>query len=42
MKISNIHNCKKLKEVTQKFAFIIEKLWYKYSKYVNITKHSKA
>jgi len=28
--------------IPQKFTFIAEELWYKHSKYVNITKHSKA
>ena len=31
-----------LEEVTLKFASITEELWYKYSKYGNITKYSKA
>ena len=39
---TNIHDYEILEEVTQEFNSIIEKLWYKYSKYVNITKHSKA
>ena len=40
--MTNIHDCKMLKEVTQEFASIVDKLCYKYSKYVNITKHSKV
>ena len=40
--MTNIHDYKILKEVTQEFTFITEDLWYKYSKYVNITKCSKA
>jgi len=40
--IINILNCKILECITQEFAFITEKLWYKYSKMVNITKCSKA
>ena len=31
-----------LEEVTLKFASIAEELWYKYFKYSNITKYSKA
>jgi len=31
-----------LEDVTQEFTSITEKLWYKYFKYVNITKCSKA
>ena len=33
----NILDCEMLEEITQEFAFIIEKLWYKYFKCVNIT-----
>ena len=40
--MTNILNCKKLKEITWELASIIEKLWYKHSKYVNITKYSKT
>ena len=40
--MTNIYDHKMLKEVTQEFTFITEDLWYKYSKYVNITKCSKA
>jgi len=39
---TNILNCKMLEYITQKFASIIEELWYKYSKSVNITKYFKA
>jgi len=39
---TNISNCEILEEITQEFTFIIEKLWYKYSKNANITKHSKV
>ena len=39
---TNIYDCEKLEEVTQEFTSIVEKLWYKYSKYVNITKCSKV
>ena len=39
--ITNIHNCEMLEEITQEFTSITEKLWYKYSKNVNITKCSK-
>ena len=36
--ITNIHDYNKLKDITQKFTSITEKLWYKYFKLVNITK----
>lgn len=39
--MTNILNCKKLEEITWELASIIEELWYKCSKYVNITKYSK-
>jgi len=39
---TNISNSKILEEITQEFTFIIKKLWYKYSKNANITKHSKV
>jgi len=35
---TNIYDYEKLEEVTQEFTSIAERLWYKYSKYVNITK----
>jgi len=38
---SNIYSCEMLEAITQKFASIAEKLWYKYSKSINITKYSK-
>ena len=38
--MTNIHNHEILEEITQDFAFIAKKLWYQYSKYVNITKHN--
>jgi len=40
--LTNISNCEVLEGITQEFASVTEKLWYKYSKKVNITKHSKA
>ena len=40
--MTNILNYKMLEYVTQEFTFIAENLWNKYSKLVNITKHSKA
>ena len=40
--LTNISNCEILEEITQEFASITEELWYKYSKNVNITKHSKV
>ena len=42
IKITNILNQEMLEKVTQEFTSITEELWYKYSKYANITKHSKA
>ena len=33
---------KSLKRVVQEFAFILDNFWNKYSKYVKITKYSKA
>jgi len=41
VEISNIYSCEMLETITQKFASIVEKLWYKYSKPVNITKYFK-
>jgi len=40
--IIDIQDCKILERVMQEFASIAEKLWHKYSKHVNITKHSKV
>jgi len=40
--MTNISNHKVLEGITQEFTSITEKLWYKYSKNVNITKHSKT
>ena len=40
--MSNIHNHDMLEDVTQEFASITKKLWYKHSKLVNITKQSKT
>ena len=37
----NIHNKNVLNQIIQEFASAIERLWYKHSKIVNITKHSK-
>jgi len=42
METTNITNCKQLEHVTQEFAFIIEDLWNKFSKLINITKILKA
>jgi len=39
---TNILNCEMLECVTQEFASVVEKLWYKYFKSINITKYSKA
>jgi len=38
----NIPDCETLEKITQEFTSIIEKLWIKYLKYINITKHSKV
>ena len=38
----DIQDCEMLERVMQEFLSIVEKLWHKYSKYINITKHSKA
>ena len=40
--MTDIQDCEMLERVMQEFAFIAEKLQHKYSKYVNITKHSKV
>jgi len=37
----NIHNEFILKQTIQEFASTMERTWYKHSKIVNITKHSK-
>jgi len=39
---SNIQNKEELKDIVQSFMSCMEKFWYKHSKIVNITKHSKA
>jgi len=41
MNTKNIYNENVLNQVVQEFASAIERLWYKHSKIVNITKHSK-
>ena len=40
--MTNISNHEALEEIIQAFASFVEKLWYKYSKNINITQHSKA
>jgi len=40
--MTNILNYDMLKHMTQKFTTIVEDLWNKYSKFVNITKYFKA
>ena len=40
--MTNIYNYERLEEVIQEFASVTEEIWYKHSKYVNITKCSKA
>jgi len=39
---SNIQNKEELEDIVQSFVSCMEKNWYKHSKIVNITKHSKA
>jgi len=39
---TNIPDRRFLEKIVQEFALISENLWNKYSKYVRITKHSKA
>jgi len=41
MNTSYIHNESILEQIVQEFASNMERTWYKYSKIVNITKHSK-
>ena len=41
MNTENICNKNVLDQIIQEFASAMERLWYKYSKIVNITKHSK-
>ena len=38
----NIQSQKVLEHIVQPFANDIKRIWYKHSKFVNITKHSKA
>ena len=42
LNIENIPSKEVLKQVVQTFANDIDRIWHKYSKIVNITKHSKA
>jgi len=42
METTNITSCETLECVTQEFTFIVEDLWNKFSKLVNITKRSKV
>jgi len=42
LNIKNIQSKKVLEHIIQSFANDIERIWYKHSKFVNITKHSKA
>ena len=37
----NIYNKDVLKKIVQELASTIERIWYKHSKIINITKHSK-
>jgi len=41
MNTENICNKNVLNQIVQEFSSITERLWYKHSKIVNITKHSK-
>jgi len=40
--MTNTPDCESLERITQEFASIIDEIWIKYSKYVNITKYFKA
>ena len=40
--LTNISNYEILEGITQEFTSITEKLWYKYSKDINIKKHYKT
>jgi len=40
--MTNIPDHKLLERIIQEFISIIDEFWIKYSKYVNITKHSKT
>ena len=42
LNISHIQNKKELKDIVQSFMSCMEKIWYKHSKIVNITKYSKV
>ena len=42
LKMDSILNSTTLEEVVNSFAISIDSIWYKHSKKVNITKHSKA
>ena len=42
MEMSNITSYEMLESITQEFTAIIEDLWKKFSKIVNITKWSKV
>ena len=42
LNIENIPSKEVLKQIVQTFANDIDRIWHKYSKIVNITKHSKA
>jgi len=39
---SDISNKESLEETVQKYITTLDSLWYKYSKSINITKHSKV
>ena len=40
--MANITNYKELEHTTQEFASIVEDFWNQFSKFINITKRSKA
>ena len=42
LNMENFQNKEVLEHIVQNFAECIERIWYKYSKIVNVTKHSKT
>jgi len=40
--MENFQNKEALEHIVQTFAECTERIWYKYSKIVKVTKHSKA
>jgi len=41
LNMKHISSKENLEQVIQEFAYNMDKIWFKYSKVVNITKHSK-